>query len=43
MYSGKNIARGDMVFVFDSENEGGRGPMAHGGLKSSEAVAKVPG
>jgi hypothetical protein len=24
MYSGKHIARGDIIFVFASENEGGR-------------------
>jgi hypothetical protein len=30
MYGGKNIAVGDEVFVFASENEGGRGLLARG-------------
>lgn len=28
MYGGKNIAKGDAVFIFASENEGGRGLLA---------------
>ena len=28
MYGGKDIARGDMIFVFASENEGGPGLVA---------------
>jgi len=27
MYGGKNIRRGDEIFVFASENQGGRGPF----------------
>jgi hypothetical protein len=30
MYGGKHIAKGDTVFVFASENEGGQGRVARG-------------
>jgi hypothetical protein len=30
MYGGKKIQQGDVVFVFASENEGGRGLVAQG-------------
>jgi hypothetical protein len=30
MYGGKHIAKGDTVFVFASENEGGQGLIARG-------------
>jgi hypothetical protein len=30
MYGGKHIAEGDTVFIFASENEGGRGLIARG-------------
>jgi hypothetical protein len=40
MYGGKHIAKGDMVFVFASENEGGRGLIARGAVTSAEAIAK---
>ncbi len=43
MYDGKRIARGDTVFVFASENEGGRGLIARGVVISAEAVARRPG
>jgi len=43
MYGGKHIAKGDMVFVFASENEGGQGLMARGVVTSAEAIAKKPG
>jgi hypothetical protein len=43
MYGGKNIAEGDTVFVFASENEGGQGLIARGVVTSVEAVAKKPG
>ena len=29
MYGGKHIAKGDTVFIFASENEGGQGLIAH--------------
>ena len=40
MYGGKHIAEGDTVFVFASENEGGRGLIARGVVTSAEVVAK---
>ncbi len=40
MYGGKNIAQGDVVFVFASENEGGRGLIARGVVVTAEAIAK---
>ena len=43
MYDGKNIAEGDAVFVFASENEGGQGLIARGVVTSAEAIAKRPG
>jgi hypothetical protein len=43
MYGGKNIAAGDTIFVFASENEGGQGLIARGMVTSAEAVAKKRG
>ena len=43
MYGGKQIAKGDTVFVFASENEGGRGLIARGAITSAEAIAKKNG
>jgi hypothetical protein len=43
MYGGKQIAEGDVVFVFASENEGGRGLIAEAVVTSSEAVARKRG
>jgi hypothetical protein len=43
MYRGKQIAKGDIVFIFASENEGGRGLIARGAVTSAEAVAKKRG
>lgn len=43
MYGGKQIGKGDTVFVFASENEGGRGLIASGVVTSAKAVAKKPG
>jgi hypothetical protein len=43
MYGGKHIAKGDTVFVFASENEGGRGLIARGVVTSAEAIAKKGG
>jgi hypothetical protein len=40
MYGGKHIAKGDTVFVFASENEGGQGLTARGVVTSAEAIAK---
>jgi hypothetical protein len=43
MYGGRHIAPGDTVFVFASENEGGRGLVARGVVTSAEAIAKKAG
>ncbi|KLU25975.1 hypothetical protein EOS_11945 [Caballeronia mineralivorans PML1(12)] len=43
MYGGKHIAKGDTVFVFASENEGGQGLIARGIVTSVEAIAKKHG
>ena len=43
MYGGKLIARGDTIFVFASENEGGQGLIARGVVTAAEAVARKPG
>jgi hypothetical protein len=43
MYGGKRIAAGNAVFVFASENEGGRGLIARGVVASAEAIPKTPG
>jgi hypothetical protein len=43
MYGGKHIAKGDTVFVFASENEGGQGLIARAMVTSAKAVAKKHG
>ena len=43
MYGGKHIAKGDTVFVFASENEGGQGLIARGVVSSAKAMAKKRG
>ena len=43
MYVGKQIAKGDAIFVFASENEGGAGLIASGVVTSAKAIAKKPG
>src|SRR5436309_13465151 len=43
MYGGKRIAKGDTVFVFASENEGGQGIIARGVVTCTEAIAKKSG
>ena len=40
MYGGKRIARGDTIFVFASENEGGLGLIASGIVTSAEAIPR---
>src|SRR5258705_10418938 len=40
MYGGKHIAKGDTVFVFASENEGGQGLIPRGIVTSAQAIAK---
>jgi hypothetical protein len=43
MYGGKRITEGDRVFVFASENQGGRGLVAMGVVTEAKAVPKTPG
>ena len=43
MYGGKHIAKGDTVFIFASENEGGQGLVSRGIVTAAEAVSKKPG
>src|SRR5213075_2002100 len=43
MYGGKHIAKGDTIFVFASENEGGSGLIASGVVTSAKAIAKKRG
>jgi hypothetical protein len=43
MYGGKNIAEGDTIFIFASENEGGRGLIARGIVISVEAIPRKHG
>ena len=43
VYGGKHIAEGDVVFVFASENEGGKGLIVRGLVASAAAIAKRPG
>src|SRR6476659_6398632 len=43
MYGGKRIARGDAIFVFASENEGGHGLIATGVVTLARAIARKRG
>jgi hypothetical protein len=43
MYGGKRIARGDTIFVFASENEGGSGLIANGVVTSTKTIPKKRG
>jgi hypothetical protein len=43
MYGGKRIAKGDSIFVFASENEGGPGLIASGVVTSAKAIPKKRG
>ncbi len=43
MYGGKEIAEGEIVFVFASENEGGQGLVARGIVTAAESVARKHG
>jgi hypothetical protein len=43
MYGGKRIAVGDRIFVFDSENSGGRGLVWSAVVTRAAAVAATPG
>jgi hypothetical protein len=43
MYGGKHIAKGDTIFIFASENEGGPGLIASGIATSAKAIPRKPG
>jgi hypothetical protein len=43
MYGGKRVAKGDAIFVFASENEGGPGLIASGVVTSSISIPKKRG
>lgn len=43
MYGGRHIVAGDVIFVFASETQGGRGLIARGFVTSAQAVARTPG
>jgi hypothetical protein len=43
MYGGKEIAKGDTIFIFASENEGGQGLIASGVVTSAKAIARKRG
>jgi hypothetical protein len=43
MYGGKDIATGDLIFVFASENEGGQGLIAQGIVTATQAIPKTEG
>ena len=43
MYGGKYIVKGDTIFLFASENEGGPGLIASGIVTSAKSIAKKQG
>jgi hypothetical protein len=43
MYGGRRIAKGDTIFLFASENEGGSGLIARGVVTSTEPMARKRG
>jgi hypothetical protein len=43
MYGGKKIAKGDTIFVFASETQGGPGLIAMGVVTSAKAIPRKPG
>lgn len=43
MYGGKAIAAGDVLYLFASENAGGRGLVARGLVLSADAVPRTAG
>jgi len=42
MYGGRQIAPGDTIFIFASENEGGSGLIARGSVLSAQATPRIP-
>lgn len=43
MYGGKLIAKGDEIFIFDSENAGGSGLVAKGIVTAARPTPRQPG
>ena len=43
MYGGKRVSKGDTIFLFASENEGGAGVVASGVVTAARPVAKKSG
>lgn len=43
MYGGKRITKGDTIFVFASEHDGGQGLIAQGVVTAVQAIAKKRG
>jgi hypothetical protein len=43
MYGGKGVAKGDTIFIFASENDGGPGLIASGVVILAKAIPKKPG
>lgn len=43
MYGGKSIAKGDTVYIFASENEGGHGLIGRGIVLAAESIPKKAG
>jgi hypothetical protein len=43
MYGGKQVATGDRIYVFASENEGGSGLIARGTVIAAKAIARKAG
>lgn len=43
MYGGRLIAKGDQLFVFASETQGGKGLIAEAVVTSAEAIPRKPG
>ena len=43
MYGGKHIAKGDTIFLFASENQGGPGLFARGVATSAKAIPRKAG
>lgn len=43
MYGGRQIAEGDTIYLFASENEGGQGLVARGVVTSATPIPRKPG
>lgn len=43
MYGGKQVAAGDTIYLFDSENDGGSGLIARGIVTTAKAVVRIAG